>query len=67
MALIDLGKPWQNETTVSFNGKFRDECLSMVWFRHPLKDKVLIEHWRRHNNGIRPYRSRGNRAPSAFK
>jgi len=29
MALIDPGKPWQNGTTESFNGKFRDECLSM--------------------------------------
>ena len=23
-ALIDLGKPWQNGTNESFNGKFRD-------------------------------------------
>jgi putative transposase len=29
MALIDPGKPWQNGTAESFNGKFRDECLSM--------------------------------------
>ena len=28
-ALIDPGKPWQNGTTESFNGKFRDECLSL--------------------------------------
>lgn len=28
-ALIDPGKPWQNGTTESFNGKFRDECLAM--------------------------------------
>jgi putative transposase len=27
MALIDPGKPWQNGTAESFNGKFRDECL----------------------------------------
>jgi Integrase core domain len=26
---IDPGKPWQNGTNESFNGKFRDECLSM--------------------------------------
>jgi putative transposase len=26
-ALIDPGKPWQNGTGESFNGKFRDECL----------------------------------------
>ena len=31
-ALIDPGKPWQNGTTESFNGKLRDECLNMEWF-----------------------------------
>jgi putative transposase len=29
-ALIDPGKPWQNGVGESFNGKFRDECLSLV-------------------------------------
>jgi putative transposase len=28
-AHIDPGKPWQNGNNESFNGKFRDECLSM--------------------------------------
>ena len=32
-ALIEPGKPWQNGVTESFNGKFRDECLSLEWFR----------------------------------
>ena len=32
-AVIDPGKPWQNGTNESFNGKFRDECLSVEWFR----------------------------------
>ena len=32
-ALIDPGKPWQNGTDESFNGKFRDECLNVEWFR----------------------------------
>jgi putative transposase len=32
-ALIDPGKPWQNEMDESFNGRFRDECLSVEWFR----------------------------------
>ena len=31
-ALIDPGKPWQNGVAESFNGKFRDECLSLEWF-----------------------------------
>ncbi len=33
IALIDPGKPWQNGVGESFNGKFRDECLSLEWFR----------------------------------
>ena len=33
-AYIDPGKPWLNGMNESFNGKFRDECLNMQWFRH---------------------------------
>ncbi|CAG9262811.1 hypothetical protein BCEP4_2700001 [Burkholderia cepacia] len=29
LALSDPGKPWQNGADESFNGKFRDECLSL--------------------------------------
>ena len=32
-ALIDPGKPWRNGALESLSGKFRDECLSMEWFR----------------------------------
>ena len=42
-ALIDPGKPWQNGATESFNGKFRDECLSLEWFRSRAEAKVVIE------------------------
>ena len=45
-ALIDPGKPWQNGVTESFNGKFRDECLSLEWFRSRAEAKVIIEAWR---------------------
>jgi putative transposase len=43
MALIEPGKPWQNVTNESFNGKFRDECLSMEWFRTCQKEIPGIE------------------------
>ena len=33
-ALIDPGKPWQNATDESFNGKLRDEFRSLQWFRN---------------------------------
>jgi putative transposase len=67
MALIDPGKPWQNGTTESFNGKFRDECLSMEWFRNRVEAKAVIEQWRQHYNHVRPHSSLGNRTPAAFK
>jgi transposase InsO family protein len=35
-AFIAPGKPWQNATNESFNGKFRDECLNMHWFSSSL-------------------------------
>ncbi len=37
IAFIEPGKPWQNGLNESFNGKFRDECLSMEWFRTRLE------------------------------
>ena len=46
-ALIEPGKPWQNGVTESFNGKFRDECLSLEWFRSRAEAKVIIETLRR--------------------
>ena len=66
MALIDPGKPWQNGTAESFNGKFRDECLSMEWFRNRIEAKVVIEQWRQHYNEVRPHSSLGNQTPAAF-
>jgi len=67
MALIDPGKPWQNGTTESFNGKFRDECLSMEWFRNRTEAKTVIEEWRQHYNEVRPHSSLGNQTPDAFR
>ena len=65
-ALIDPGKPWQNGATESFNGKFRDECLSLEWFRSRAEAKVVIEAWRQHFNTVRPHSSLGYLTPAAF-
>ena len=66
-ALIDPGKPWQNGTDESFNGKFRDECLNLEWFRTRTEATVVIEHWRRHYNEVRPHSSLGYLTPQEFK
>jgi putative transposase len=65
-ALIDPGKPWQNGATESFIGKFRDECLSLEWFRSRAEAKVVIETWRRHYNEVRPHSSLGYLTPAGF-
>jgi putative transposase len=66
-AHIDPGKPWQNGSNESFNGKFRDECLSMEWFTSRLDAKMMIEDWRRHYNEVRPHSSLGQMTPAEFK
>jgi putative transposase len=66
-ALIDPGKPWQNATDESFNGRLRDEYLSLQWFRNRVDAKVGIEAWRRHYNEVRPHSSLGYLTPLEFK
>lgn len=40
-AHIDPGKPRQNGNNESFNGKLRDECLSMEWLRNRIGAKIV--------------------------
>ena len=65
--LNDPGKPWQNGTDESFNGKFRDECLSIEWFRSRREVAALIEAWRNHYNEVRPHSSLQYLTPAEFK
>lgn len=65
-AFIDPGKPWQNGLDESFNGKFRDECLNMEWFRSRREAKVIIETWRKAYNQIRPHSSLNYLTPNEY-
>lgn len=65
--LNDPGKPWQNGADESFNGKLRDECLSLEWFRSREEARVVIETWRRHYNHVRPHSSLKDLTPIEFK
>jgi putative transposase len=57
----------QNGMNESFNGKFRDECLAMHWFKNRIDAKILIEDFRRAYNEIRPHSSLGQLTPAEFK
>jgi putative transposase len=65
-ALIEPGKPWQNGVIESFNGKFRDECLGMEYFRSRAEAKAVIEKWRQDYNAIRPHSSLAYLTPNEF-
>ena len=65
-APIDPGKPWQNGANESFNGKFRDECLGMQWFKNRIDAKVAIEDWRQMFNEVRPHSSLQNLTPAEY-
>jgi putative transposase len=65
--LSDPGKPWRNGTDKSFNGKLRDECLSMEWFRNRIDANIVIEQFRRQYNEVRPHPSLGQLTPAEFK
>jgi putative transposase len=60
------GKPTENGHIESFNGKFRDECLSQHWFISLADARAIIEQWRLDYNTIRPHSALGNLTPAAF-
>jgi len=62
---IDPGKPMQNGSIESFNGRFRDECLDPHWFRS-LDEADIIERWRVGYNETRPHTALRMSTPKAF-
>jgi putative transposase len=57
LRFIDPGKPMQNAFIESFNGKFRDECLSQHWFVSLDEARGVSEEWRVDYNERRPHQS----------
>ncbi|MBM3347599.1 MAG: transposase [Betaproteobacteria bacterium] len=47
--------------------KFRDDCLSLEWFRTRVKARVVIESWRCHYSQVRPHPSLKYLTPIEFK
>lgn len=59
-------KPWQNGTDESFNGRFREECLPMEYFRNRMEARVVIEQCRGHYREVRPQSALGYMIPAQF-
>lgn len=66
LRFIEPGKPVQNAFVESFNGKLRDECLNLHWFRSLRHAREEIESWRRHYNAERPHSALGYLSPNEF-
>jgi len=54
---IEPGSPWEKGYVESFNSKMRNELLNREVFTTLLEAKVLVEHWRKEYNQIRPHSS----------
>jgi len=61
---IQPGKPTQNAFVESFNGKFRDSCLNLHWFKSLHEARQIINAWRMHYNFERPHSSLGYKSPA---
>ncbi len=66
LRFIEPGKPVQNAFVESFNGKLRDECLNLHWFRSVRHARAEIGAWRRHYNAERPHSALGYLSPMEF-
>ena len=63
-AFITPGSPWKNGSCESFNARFRDELLNGEIFYTLREAQILIEHWRRHDNTVRPHSALCYRPPT---
>ena len=63
---IRPGKPIENALVESFNGRLREECLNMSWFRNLFDARRQIEAWRDHYNRLRPHSALDYRTPLEF-
>jgi len=50
----------------SFNGSFRDECLSVNWFLSLDDARQKIENWRQEYNDFRSHTALGNLTPTQY-
>ena len=63
---IAPGKPNQNAFVESFNGRFRDECLSGNQFVLLVEARTIAEAWQKDYNEARPHGSLDGSTPAEF-
>jgi transposase InsO family protein len=61
---IEPGSPWENGYIESFNGKLRDELLNGEIFYSLKEAQIIIEHWRKEYNTVRPHSALHYRPPA---
>jgi putative transposase len=66
LRFIQPGKPTQNAYIESFNGKFREECLTDNVFVSLNSAQKIIEIWRNDYNSERPHSSLNKLTPKEF-
>jgi putative transposase len=63
---IEPGKPTQNGHLESFNGKFRDECLNLHWFRSLQHARQIIAAGKEDYNTQRPHSALNQQPPAIY-
>lgn len=66
LEFIQPGKPIQNAITESYNGRMRDECLNLHWFRTIEEARRTIAAHRDDYNRVRPHSALDGQTPEAF-
>lgn len=67
MPTLDAAIVRQARDDESFNGRLRDECVSIEWFRSRDEARVVIEAWRQHYDAVRPHSSLAYLTPHEFE
>lgn len=63
---IQPGKPIQNALMESCNGRMRDECLNVHWWRTVREASLQINAYREDYNTVRPHSSLDGKTPREF-
>ena len=60
---IAPGSPWENGYNERFNGTLRKEVLDAEWFSTTRQAQIVINHWLRQYNHVRPHQALNQRPP----